>query len=151
MSLSAEVTLPEMLHSQNIFHVIGVRGGKKTFAIPLKRHVMHDIISSMPTPRRYASRAEQQRAYRERQAEARQAERAAKGLPAAPAIPTIPGKARWEALIASALSALDASRDEMQVYFDERSESWQESERGEELRERIENLERIIESFEELD
>jgi hypothetical protein len=104
----------------------------------------------MPTPRRYASRAEQQRAYRGRQDEARQAERAAKGLPTAPAIPTMPGTARWEALIAGALSALEASRDEMQVYFDERSENWQESERGEELRERIETLESMIERFDDL-
>jgi hypothetical protein len=104
----------------------------------------------MPTPRKYATSADKHRAYRERQAAARQAERAAKGLPTTPSIPTMPGTARWEALIAGALSTLEASRDAMQVYFDERSENWQESERGEELRERIETLESIIERFDEL-
>jgi hypothetical protein len=114
------------------------------------RNVTHGILGFMPTPKQHTNRAERQRAYRQRLAEARATERAAKGLPTAPAIPTMPGTARWEALIAGALSALEASRDAMQVYFDERSENWQESERGEELRERIETLESMIERFDEL-
>ncbi len=104
----------------------------------------------MPTPRKYATEAEKHRAYRERRATARLQELQAKGLPAAPPIATMPGTARWQSLIQHGYAALDASRDEMDVYFDERSEEWQQSERGEELQERIERLTEITDMLNEL-
>jgi hypothetical protein len=101
----------------------------------------------MPTPRRYADAAQKQRAYRLRQAEARRTEQAAKGLPPAPAIPTLPSTSRWQALLEQARLALQTARDEMQAYHAARSAAWQESERAEALAERIEALERALDEL----
>lgn len=98
----------------------------------------------MPTPKQYASSAQRQRAYRERQQQARLLERQQKGLPAAPVIATLPGERRWQALLEHAHAALVCAHEEMQAYYDERSEVWQESQRGEALLERIESLESLI-------
>jgi hypothetical protein len=43
---------------------------------------------------------------------------------------------------------MEQTRDEMQAYFDDRSEQWQESERGETLQERIEALETVLSDLE---
>jgi hypothetical protein len=104
----------------------------------------------MPTPRVHTNNAEKQRAYRERQNQARLAELQVKGLPVTPSIPTMPGTARWEALIETGRTALDASRYAMQEYYDERSDNWQEGERGEALQEKINELENIISLIDEL-
>lgn len=98
----------------------------------------------MPAPRLHASHAARQAAYRKRQQQARQQELVAKGLPPSPALATLPGKARWEQAIAQAACLLEMVSSEMQNYFDERSEAWQESERAEEHRQRIEALEEIV-------
>ena len=60
----------------------------------------------MPTPRRYANPAQRQAAYRERLAEARKQELQAKGIPPMPAIPTMPGSRRWDAMNQQALRSL---------------------------------------------
>ncbi len=94
----------------------------------------------MPTPQLYASAADKQKAYRARQEAARLELLKAKAMPTAPAIPTMPGEARWQALNAHALAALETIQSEMQAYFDDRSETWQESDKGEAFQERIEAL-----------
>jgi hypothetical protein len=98
----------------------------------------------MPTPKQYASAAQRQQAYRQRQQQARLVERQQKGLPAAPAIATLPGERRWQALLASAQAALACVHSEMQDYYDERSDAWQESQRAEDLLERIDAIEAIM-------
>ena len=103
----------------------------------------------MPTPRQYTSNAERQKAYRERQQQARLAEMQRKGLPATPAIPTMPGTARWNALLEQARTSLEACIDEMQTYFDDRSEEWRESEKGEQMQEHIDHLNEVLESLQE--
>lgn len=97
----------------------------------------------MPQERKYRDQAERQRAYRERQAAARWSELAKKGLPASAAVPTMPSQARWSGLLASALQNVETARDEMQTYWDERTERWQDSERGEAMAERIAALEQV--------
>jgi hypothetical protein len=100
----------------------------------------------MPRPKKYASDAEKQAAYRARQAERVQA--AIEGRrPAAPALGNIPPEQRWKALLQDAQRTLETLRDEMQAYFDDRSEQWQESERGEALQERIEEIESMLEAI----
>jgi hypothetical protein len=55
--------------------------------------------------------------------------------------PAKPGPAKWKALLTHAELLLQTAQREMERYFEERSENWQESERGETFLERIENLE----------
>ena len=100
----------------------------------------------MPRPKRYASRAERQRAYRLR---LRAKELPAENAPSHAGIPTRPSLARWKAILEQVEQVLRKVRDEMQTYFDDRSESWQESERGETFLERIEAVEAALDSLSE--
>ena len=104
----------------------------------------------MPTPRRYANQAARQAAYRGRRAAARNKELAAKGLPALPAIATMPGHVRWQAQLRQAGLLLQTVQAEMQEYYDQRSESWQESERGETFLERLQAVQEVHGAAEDL-
>ena len=98
----------------------------------------------MPRPRQYESRADQQAAYRKRRTCSEQELLAHKGLPPLPAIPTMPGNARWSATIKQAHLLLCQASDEMQTYHDARSEQWQESSKAEELIARLECLQESL-------
>jgi len=104
----------------------------------------------MPFPRQYPDHAARQRAYRARQADARLAEQAAKGLPAAPSLPTLPSRARWQALLAHAQAALETARDEMQTYYDARSDAWQQGDRATTLQEQLDTLTKVIDDLDTL-
>ena len=104
----------------------------------------------MPTPRRYANRAQQQAAYRQRLREGQTQELLRNGLPPLPRVPTIPGKRRWNAAATQALLLLQTIRDEMQDYYEERSEDWQEGERGEDHSQHLEAVEEAIAAVEEI-
>ncbi len=104
----------------------------------------------MPTPRKYESGADRQRAYRARQAGARHAELQAKGLPATASISSMPGNARWEAMRQRASALIDLMLNEMRAYADERSEAWQESDKGELFEERICLVEGAQEALDEI-
>ena len=105
----------------------------------------------MPQQRHYEDNAAKQRAYRARQAQARRAEQQAKGLPPAPPVPTLPSRARWQALLAQARLALQTARDEMQAYYEERSEAWQQGERAATLAEQIDQLEVVLTDLTDLE
>lgn len=102
----------------------------------------------MPQLRKYANRAQQQAAYRQRRALSEAQLLAQKGLPPLPAIPTLPGNARWRAMIEQARMLLSEASEEMQSYHDDRSEVWQQSDRAQELLSRLEQLEALIETLE---
>jgi hypothetical protein len=104
----------------------------------------------MPTPRRYATPAARQAAYRQRQAEARSKEAEAKAMALRPAVPTSPGARRWETLIRQAGGLLETVQQEMQEYHDQRSDRWQESERGEVFLERVQALQEVQSAVEDL-
>ena len=98
----------------------------------------------MPQARKYATRAQQQAAYRQRQARSQQELLSRKGLPPLPAIPTMPGQARWSAIIAQAQTLLSEAAEQMQTYHDERSEPWQDGPRAEELLAKLEHLQEAV-------
>ena len=104
----------------------------------------------MPQPRKYANRAAQQAAYRARQENALQVTLALKGLPSLPVIATMPGWARWNASFRSAHEMIADSLGEMQDYFDDRSQSWQDGERGEEHQEKIASVEAVVDALSDL-
>jgi hypothetical protein len=101
------------------------------------------------TPDQILSRAEIQKAYRERQKQAREQELRQKGMPASPPIPSMPGTPRWTAMLDAARAQIETARDEMQSYYEERSEQWQEGEKGEAMQEQLERLEAAIEALQE--
>jgi len=68
-----------------------------------------------------------------------------------PAVSAMPGQARWTALLAQAQWALAQVSQEMQEYYDERSEAWQESERGADFAQRLEAVQEVLEGLTELD
>jgi hypothetical protein len=94
--------------------------------------------------------AERQRRFRERQTAARAQEQKQKGLPPTPIIPTMPSSMRWAALIVQARAALETCREEMESYYDDRSDRWQESERGSDMQERIQKLENALSELDDL-
>ena len=69
----------------------------------------------MPQPKRHASGALRQAAYRARYKRTRQTELAAKGLPTLPAIPTMPGWPRWNASSSAASELLSCTIGEMPI------------------------------------
>lgn len=95
----------------------------------------------MPTPRKYASAAERQAAYRQRCA-AR-----AESKP----IPAVSGHRRWRAMRCQCLSVLDTAISEMDIYLDQRSDVWRDSERGEALVEMIESMTEIAAALRDID
>lgn len=95
----------------------------------------------MPTPRKHASPAHRQSAYRQRQRVATQALMRAKALPPATSVRSMPSKVRWNALIQVAADLLRSVHAEMETHRDERSETWQESEKGEQFQDRLDRLE----------
>ena len=104
----------------------------------------------MPQPRIHRSAAARQAAFRARREQARQVELTAKGLPLLPVIPSLPGWPRWNATFRMAHGLIDGAVSEMHDYFDDRSESWQESDRGAEHQERIESVEAVLEALGDL-
>jgi hypothetical protein len=104
----------------------------------------------MAQPKIHASAAARQAAFRLRREQSRQADLAAKGLPALPSIPSMPGWPRWNAAFASAQELIAATLSEMQDYFEARSEGWQEGERGEEHQEKIASAEAVLEVLSDL-
>ena len=58
-----------------------------------------------------------------------------------PAIPSMPGNARWRAALNQAHCLLVQTASEMQDYHDDRSEQWQEGPNADDLTERIEAIE----------
>lgn len=103
--------------------------------------------SHMPQPRKYANRAEQQAAYRKRRVVSDHELLAQKGLPALPAIPTMPGNARWSAMIAQAHLLLSEAVVEMQDYHDDRSEQWQDSSKAADLLAKLERLQETVDQL----
>jgi hypothetical protein len=104
----------------------------------------------MPQPKIYGSHAQRQAVYRQRCQEARRRQLQEKGLPELPAISTIPGETRWRQAIANAGQLLALVEQEMQAYYDERSEAWLESDRGQDFQERIEAVSEAKQSVEDL-
>lgn len=104
----------------------------------------------MSVSRKYTSSAERQAAYRARCQEAQRQQLQAKGLPALPVLATVPGSARWRAALQSAQTLLGQVSSEMADYYEARSETWQESERGDAFRERQEALEALLSELETL-
>ena len=104
----------------------------------------------MPQERKHATSAARQAAYRVRCVQVRRQRTSAKGLPTLPSVPSMPGWPRWNATFRLAHALMDAAVSELQDYFDDRSESWQESDRGEVHQQRIESAEAVLEALEPL-
>lgn len=73
----------------------------------------------MPQPRKYTDVAERQRAYRARK----------KTVAAAPSTGT-PGYSKWRKELREASDTINRVYEEMHYWIQERSERWQESDRG---------------------
>jgi hypothetical protein len=104
----------------------------------------------MPQQRQYPDNAAKQRAYRARQAQAHGAKQEASSLPPAASLPTLPSRARWQVLLTQARLCLETARDEMQGYYDDRSEVWQQGERAATLQDQLDSLGQALEELDAL-
>jgi hypothetical protein len=99
----------------------------------------------MPTPKKYASAAERQLAYRRRLAAQ------SREQPNAYSIPTMPGHRRWKAMRNQCICILDEAIGEMQSYAQQRSDAWHDSERGELFAKTMESMAEITEALRDID
>jgi len=67
------------------------------------------------------------------------------------AIPPVPGLRRWRAMRNQCVSILDAAAGEMEVYHNQRSDAWQDSERGEEFADMMESMAEIAAALRDID
>jgi hypothetical protein len=102
----------------------------------------------MPQPRKHIDHAARQAAYRVRQTRAQQEQLHQRSLPPMPAIAAMPGAARWNAALQSARNLIEQVSQEMQAYYDDRSDAWQESGRGETFAERQEAIANLVSELE---
>jgi hypothetical protein len=105
---------------------------------------------TMPQQRKHQTNSARQAAYRNRLELARKQELSERGLPALPTLASMPGTARWNGAIRRCVVLLTLVHSEMQGYFDDRSESWQESDRGVDHEERITAIEQLLSNLEDL-
>ena len=96
----------------------------------------------MPMPRKYDSAAQRQASYRAR--------RRARGESPAGSAANGSVYRRWHAMHRQALGLLEQVLREMQDYHDQRSESWQDSERGESFVEVMESLAETVETLKDI-
>ena len=62
----------------------------------------------------------------------------------------MPGAKRWNTAITAEHSLLEMTPFEMSDYFDDRSDPWQESERGEDHQARIDELQEVFDALKAL-
>ena len=96
----------------------------------------------MPAQKKHANSAQRQAAYRARCKERTEAPQTALATGAA--------YRRWEKMREQALSLLNQVVAEMENYHDQRSETWQESERAEEFIELMESIAETAEALAEI-
>jgi hypothetical protein len=104
----------------------------------------------MPQPRLHDSSAQRQAAYRHRVHQARQQQLTAQSLPPLPPLPSVPGQVRWLALLMQAQWCLTQVTNEMQQYYEDRSEAWQESDKGTAFEARREAVQEVLAMLQEL-
>jgi hypothetical protein len=105
----------------------------------------------MPTPKRHENAAARQQAYRERRKLGRLSSLSSRNLPLASAIAAIPSTARWKELRRQAEAALKTLLDEMENYQDQRSENWQEGDKGQAFQEVIDRAEEALDAVRNID
>ena len=104
----------------------------------------------MLTEKQRAQAAIRQRRFRMRQQDIRLREQREKGLPPMPRITAMPGTARWKATIEAAEALLSQAAEEIDEYWEYRSETWQESYAAEELLQRKKRLSKMAETLSEM-
>jgi hypothetical protein len=105
----------------------------------------------MPTPQKYANNAERQSAYRRR----RSSQLEGKLMPqisgtGVSRVSPASSYHRWHTMIRQSRSLLECVNEEMESYYHDRSELWQESERGDTFIETMELIEAVISLMEDL-
>lgn len=93
-----------------------------------------------------ATNAQRQAAYRKRKKQAMEVLLTAKGLPALPSISSVPGWPRWNQAMMQVEMLMTQIQSEMEDYHDQRSERWQESEKGYEFLQKLEDLNAALEA-----
>lgn len=104
----------------------------------------------MLTEKQRSQAALRQSRFRKRQQEVRRQEQREKGLPPMPTISAMPGKARWIATIEAAEALLSQAAEEIDEYWEERSENWRESYAADELQQRKKRLDKMATTLSEM-
>jgi hypothetical protein len=98
----------------------------------------------MLQPKQPRTNAQRQAAFRYRKRQELAALQVSKSLPDLPAIATIPGWRRWRQALDQAEQAIREVHEQMQSYYDDRSERWQLSDKADEFSEKMDAVEELI-------
>lgn len=98
----------------------------------------------------HQTNAERQAAYRKGLLKQRDGECLAKKIPILPAVASMPGHRRWQAMLTQAQLLVECAVGEMEAYFDQRSELWQNSEQGETFTELLESMQDALSALAEV-
>ena len=101
----------------------------------------------MPQPRKYSNSADRQAAYRAR---LRNTIGDPLALPIANGPSSMPSTARWRTALDRTTHLLEAVRDEMQTYSDERSERWHEGQSAERFHESLDMVNELQTQLDDL-
>ncbi len=104
----------------------------------------------MLTDKQKAQAAARQKRFRRRQQDTRRCEQIEKGLPPMPAIPSMPGTPRWRAAIEAAQALVSEVLDEMEYYFEDRSDTWQESLQGDQHKDRQAEVKAVLKKIDQI-
>jgi hypothetical protein len=103
----------------------------------------------MPQVKKHNSDADRQAAYRRRCAQSHVL-LAATDLPAPTRLAALPSTGRWRKGIVQAHNLLELVQQEMQAYYDQRSDNWQDGDKGDAFQERLEAIGEAIAQVDEL-
>ena len=93
-----------------------------------------------------ATNAQRQAAYRRRRRALIDDLLTMRGLPSLPALSTVPGWPRWKEAMARIAAQIEVIEAEMDDYYNQRSQRWQESEQAEAFSENLDLLRALLES-----
>lgn len=72
-------------------------------------------------------------------------------MPDLPPISTMPGEKRWWTMLCEATALVQMVLDEREAYYGDRSEEWQESDKGETFQERTTTVQEALDALEAID
>jgi hypothetical protein len=71
-------------------------------------------------------------------------------IPSLPPVASMPGHRRWKAMLKQAAILVERAADEMETYFDQRSEQWHDSEQADTFSEIMETTRSAIDALHEV-
>ena len=104
----------------------------------------------MPRAKEYATNAERQAAYRKRCLQAKNSQPLSKEPSSLRPAISMPGRRKWKSILSQANYLIQCVASETEAYYEQRSEKWQDSDKGEEFVELLESIQTALSALEDI-